>query len=243
MKNFVKTIAVAVLMLCAAAASAQNYGRYEVRRDRVYFNGVELRQAEARWFNDLGYGYAKDRNHVYLNGQILPYVDPSSFKVDRRYAPASGSLTGGNLGFGSDYVNGWYDKGYVVAGIYVLFNGRVIDGAAVSSFKDLGSGYAKDAHHVYFCGERMQGTMVQNFKVIKDGYARNNYDVYYLGKKIHGASASSFRLIADGYARDAHSVYYCGEKLHQANVNSFRVLRGGYANDAFHAYYLGKIVK
>ena len=54
MKNLVKTIAVAVLMLCAAAASAQNYGRYEVRKDRVYFNGVELRQAEARWFNEIG---------------------------------------------------------------------------------------------------------------------------------------------------------------------------------------------
>lgn len=243
MKRIKKTFAVVVLLLSSALAFAQNYGHYEVRRDRVYFNGVELRTADARWFNDLGYGYAKDRNHVYLNGQILPYVDPSSFKIDRRYGPSSGSITGGNLGFGNDYVNGWYEEGYIVAGIHVLFNGRVIADARVSSFKDLGYGYAKDAYNVYFCGVKMQGTSVNNFKVIKEGYAKNSYDVYYLGKKIHGAVPSSFRLLEDGYSRDSHSVFYCGEKIHQANVNSFRVLRGGYANDAYHAYYMGQIVK
>jgi len=239
MKNLVKTIAVAVLMLCAAAAFAQSYGRYEVRRDRVYFNGVEVRTADVRWFSDLGYGYAKDRNHVYLNGQILPYVDPSSFKVDRRYGPASNVFPDKNDG----YVQGWYNDGYIIAGNTVLYNGYVVTGARASSFKDLGWGYAKDAYTIYYCGRSVSGVSVNNFKVLKDGYARSTYDVVYMGEKIHGAVASSFKLIADGYAKDAFSVFYCGEKIHEANVNSFKVLRGGYASDIFHAYYQGKIIR
>lgn len=239
MKNLFRTIAVAVLLLGAAAASAQSYGRYEVRKDRVYFNGIEVRTADARWFSDLGYGYAKDRSHVYLNGQILPYVDPSSFRIDRRYGPDSSVFPGTDDG----YLQGWYNEGYIVAGNAVLYNGFVVTGARASSFRDLGWGYAKDAFTVYYCGQPVSGVSVSSFKVLKDGYAKSSYEVVYLGNRIHGAVASSFRLISDGYAKDAFSVFYCGEKMHQANVNTFKVLRGGYASDAFHAYYMGKTVK
>ena len=55
--------------------------RYEVDRDRVYFGDEMVMHADTRSFIDLGFGYAKDRYHVYMNGRILEYVDPSSFRL------------------------------------------------------------------------------------------------------------------------------------------------------------------
>ena len=55
--------------------------RYEVDRDRVYFGDEMVMHADTRSFIDLGFGYAKDRYHVYMNGRILEYIDPSSFRL------------------------------------------------------------------------------------------------------------------------------------------------------------------
>ena len=240
MKNIFRIIAVAVLLSGAVTAFAQGYGRYEVRWGKVYYGNVELREADARTIQDLGYGYAKDCCNVYWKGQILPYVDPTYFRLNDRYAdrPPLKHEPGGRPGYGH------YDNyGYIVTGNAVLFNGRLVLGARASSFKDMGWGYAADSYNVYYCGEVIQGASVRNFKVVKDGYAKNSYDVYYLGQKIHGAVPSSFKLLSDGYAKDSFSVFYCGEKIHQANVHTFKVLRGGYAQDIFHSYYLGKVLK
>ena len=241
MKNIKRMIAVAVLMLGAVAAFAQSYGHYEVRWGKVYYGNMELRDADSRTIQDLGYGYAKDRNYVYWNGQVLPYVDPTYFRLNDRYAdrPPVHHVPGGKPGKPGH--NDRYDNyGYVVTGNAVLFNGRLVTGARASSFKDLGWGYAKDSFDVYYCGEKISGASTSSFKVLKDGYARDSFDAYYLGKKIKGASAGSFKALEDGYAKDSFSIYYLGVKVEGAWVSSFKVLGNGYAQDAFNTYYLGR---
>ena len=66
---------------------AQPRFSYEIFDGRVFFDNREIVYADYYTFVDLGYGYAKDRNHVFMNGRILPYVDPYSFNVSPRYAP------------------------------------------------------------------------------------------------------------------------------------------------------------
>lgn len=244
MKNISRFIAVAVLMLSAVAAFAQGYGRYEVRWGKVYYGNVELRDADPRTIQDLGYGYAKDGGHVYWNGQVLPYVDPVYFRLNDRYADRPPVSNKPGVKPGKPSYNDRYDNyGYVITGNAVLFNGRVVSGARASSFKDLGWGYGKDSFDVYYCGEKISGASSSSFKVLKDGYAKNSFDVYYLGKEIKHASPDSFKLLNDGYAKDSFSVYYLGVKVEGAWVSTFKVLGNGYAQDAVNTYYLGRKVK
>lgn len=95
----------------------------------------------------------------------------------------------------------------------VYYDGVKMPGASVSSFQDLGRGYAKDAFNVYFRGRKMSKASVSSFKLLKDGYAIDAFNVYYWGREIENASSNSFQVLSDGYARDTFNTYYRGKKL------------------------------
>ena len=151
---------------------AQHSGSYTVDRlDReVYYENVFVRGADASTFVDLGYGYGKDRNHVYRFGEVLEYVDPSSFRVSSEFASdeAYGHM---RPGYGGDCCHdgyGQYDNGgYYKTNFDVFFRGREISDAHVSSFEVLGDGYAKDStgtprtHFMYTGVEKYSTTPVR----------------------------------------------------------------------------------
>lgn len=186
------------IMLCALMALtftaspsllAQHSGSYTVDRlDReVYYENVFVRGADASTFVDLGYGYGKDRNHVYRFGEVLEYVDPSSFRVSSEFASdeAYGHM---RPGYGGDCCHdgyGQYDNGgYYKTSFEVYFRGREISDAHVSSFEVLGDGYAKDSFHVYWRGEILDDASPSSFKVTRDGYAEDAFNTYFHGRKV-----------------------------------------------------------
>lgn len=186
------------IMLCALMALtftaspsllAQHSGSYTVDRlDReVYYENVFVRGADASTFVDLGYGYGKDRNHVYRFGEVLEYVDPSSFRVSSEFASdeAYGHM---RPGYGGDCCHdgyGQYDNGgYYKTSFEVYFRGREISDAHVSSFEILGDGYAKDSFHVYWRGEILDDASPSSFKVTRDGYAEDAFNTYFHGRKV-----------------------------------------------------------
>ena len=68
MKNRVRIITVLALIFVASySLRAQRYGSYSIDRleSEVYYEGMYVRGADASTFEDLGYGYGKDRRHVY----------------------------------------------------------------------------------------------------------------------------------------------------------------------------------
>lgn len=212
MRNIYRMIAVAVLMLSAVAAFAQSYGRYEVRHGRVYYENRELREADTRTIQDLGHGYAKDSRNVYWKGEVLPYVDPASFRLNIHHGqrPPGPERPGQRPG----YPGGRHeDSGYVVMGNSVIFNGKRVKGARASSFQDLGWGYAKDTFDVYYLGEELDDASPSSFEVLKDGYAKDSFSVFYCGEEIDGAWSSTFKVLEHGYAEDAIDTYYLGREL------------------------------
>ena len=89
MKNRIRIITVLALIFVASySLRAQRYGSYSIDRleREVYYEGMCVRGADASTFEDLGYGYGKDRRHVYRYGEVLAYVDPPSFRVSREFA-------------------------------------------------------------------------------------------------------------------------------------------------------------
>ena len=178
--------------------------RYEVDRDRVYFGGEMVIHADIRSFVDLGFGYAKDRHHVYMNGRILEYVDPSSFRLkESRHRH-------GHANTDRDIQEPY--KGYHKTSFSVYYGDKKID-AVSSQFVELDYGYAKDSFSVFFLGEKIKGATCSSFEVLGGGYAKDAFCVYYYGEKVEGAFASTFRYTSNGYAEDSLNTYYRGKKL------------------------------
>lgn len=176
---------------------------YEIERDRVFFGEEVLTQADARSFVDLGFGYAKDRWNVYLNGQLLEFVDPSTFRLKRGAALRH---------HGHEEVDAGTHSGYYKTQFNVYYGNKKID-ANATTFVELGGGYAKDAFNVYYFGEKIKGSMSANFVILDGGYAKDSFNAYYRGKKVEGAFASTFKSTGDGYAEDSFNVYFKGKKL------------------------------
>ncbi len=190
MRHIIRICALfALTFIASPSLLAQHSGSYTVDRlDReVYYENVFVRGADASTFVDLGYGYGKDRNHVYRFGEVLEYVDPSSFRVSSEFASdeAYGHM---RPGYGGDCCHdgyGQYDNGgYYKTNFDVFFRGREISDAHVSSFEILGDGYAKDSFHVYWRGEILDDASPSSFKVTRDGYAEDAFNTYFHGRKV-----------------------------------------------------------
>jgi hypothetical protein len=214
-------------------ASGRERGYYEIRRGVVMYNGTVVREADPVSFMELGYGYAKDRSHVFMNGQVLPYVDPDGFRVDKRFEsdgwqpedrnpwhdsqhPGSCPQRPGNRpgpGTRPPLVHKPEGRSYVVTRFEVLWDGKALPGVSASTFKDLGWGYGKDAFDVWWCGRKMPDATVYSFSVLGDGYAIDAFSVWYCGQEIKDAVSGSFRVLGDGYAEDGFNTYYYGKKV------------------------------
>ena len=148
--------------------------RYEIDRGRVYFGEVYVVQADIHSFKDLGFGYAKDRNNVYMNGIVLENVDPSSFRLKERSVRRH---------HGRENEEPEVHRGYYKTKWNVYYGDKKLD-AIASSFVELGGGYAKDSFNVYYYGEKVKGAWASSFKYTGNGYAEDSFDAYYRGKKL-----------------------------------------------------------
>lgn len=259
MKNSVRKAAMVATMLLSLTTMthAQRYqSMYAVRGNKAMYDGREMHQADVHTFQILGYGYAKDRYNVYLDGQVLRFVDPQTFRLHGSpsqpgYEP-NGDVQPGRghdhdvpgRGHGDSYYDPHYAQqpSYMVNRNDVYFDGQLVKGASGSSFKDLGQGYGKDAFRAYYYGERIDEASGSSFKTDGQGYAHDAFRAYYRGALIAGARGGSFKVLTDGYSRDAFDVYYLGQKVQGARSSSFKVDGQGYAHDAFDTYYYGRKV-
>lgn len=231
MKTMIVKVMMAAMMLTVTAtvdAQRNESGSYRIMGNVALYDGKEIREADARTFVVLGHGYAKDRENVYLNGKMLPWVDPQSFSLKRGNGNHGHDTFRPNHGGGQNRPdNGWnggnkrpncnkgnkHFKKYIISNSEVFYAGKRLLGASSSSFKDLGYGYGKDAFDVYFLGKKISGASASSFRLLKDGYCKDAFDVYYFGEKVKGASASSFKVDQDGYAHDAFSTFYFGKEI------------------------------
>ena len=204
---------VSLLFLASLALFAQPSYRIDRYCGKVYFGRELVYGADARTFRDLGYGYGKDYNNVYRFGEVLEFVDPSSFRVSRRFAarpehghpgcpsvPGAGHGHPSHPGYGPGHpsVPGagnrpgypWDgdcckdDRGYLVTRFEVYYNGEKVKDASVSTFKILGYGYAKDAFNVYWRGRVIEDASSSTFRVLEDGYAKDAFETYYMGREL-----------------------------------------------------------
>lgn len=209
MRHCIRLCVLSVLTISVSfSLHAQRYGSYKVDFDGdVYYENVFVIGADASTFVDLGYGYGKDRCHVYRFGEVLEYVDPSSFEVSSEFA-ADHSYVHLHPEYDGNCCGGYYKTNFEV-----FFRGREISDAHVSSFEVLGDGYAKDSFNVYWNGRVMDDAHAMSFEFLGWGYAKDPFRVFWRGEIVDGARPSSFKVSRDGYAEDAFNTYFHGRKV------------------------------
>ena len=195
---FLRLSLLLLLVLVTQAVSAQGWrtpnqgvrSDYRIERNHVYYRQQQLPEADARTFVDLGYGYAKDNRYVYMEGRVLPYVDPSTFRLKGqdgrydRYDPYHGGGYNNGTRYGSQRDTDQHLAGRYRVTTNDVFYDNMKTEANPRSFQELGGGYAKDAFDVYYCGRKIRDAFASRFVYLGDGYAEDAFNTYYRGRKV-----------------------------------------------------------
>ena len=81
MRKYKIAVAVMAIILASSIGFAQERLAYQIRNGKVYYENTELRGSDPYSFSELGYGYAKDGFHVYINGENMQYEKTAKFTV------------------------------------------------------------------------------------------------------------------------------------------------------------------
>lgn len=194
-----KTIIAFIALACATTSLAQTQDGYFKGRNFVSYNDSLMAGSDVATFQILGHGYAKDSKHVYLNGHILDYADPSTFKLTDN-APVPVATTQPkeaettntekkddekpsllDIVLGTDET----ESRYAVDGDKVTYDGTTIKKADAKTFKYVGGEYAADKHHAYYKGKILGNAWgIGQFKYRGNGYASDGIHWYCNGKEV-----------------------------------------------------------
>jgi hypothetical protein len=200
------------------------------------YSNIEDRCFDVNYSN--AFEYAKDKNSIYRNGEILNIKDADlkTFQVlNRKYSK---------------------DKNFV------YFKGKKLEKIDSLSFEIIdNTGYervptlAKDKNFVYFNNIKLEDLNSNNTKVLKKvGYYENiwfiadNKNVYINDKKIENADRDSF-FVYEGdenqfttYSFDKNSVFYAENKISNSDPKTFEFIDANYQKDKNNYYEKGKII-
>ncbi len=158
---------------------------------------------------------AIDKSNVYMNGKILPDIDPNTlYQVmpDTSYYKDKNSI----YQFTTNFLSGSISH----------FEGKV-NRIALSEMK-FNNVYAFDTNHVYYDGKLIQEADPDSFVIlwhtVREGcrlgtYAKDNKNVYYEDKLVIGADPNTFEPLLNDYGRDKQGVYKDGKIDHTLPKN------------------------
>lgn len=195
----------------------------------VFYCGKPIEGSDPASFHAVGEGkqndslyFGADKNNVYLDGKIIPEIDPLTFQ---------------HIG-----------KHFFKDSKHVYADATIIKGCSPESVRVLNNYYIADSSDAYFIDEAtalpLKSENVRNIQV-NDFIATDMKYVYYRGIKIDdadGATANIFDKNNDGYIVDKTNVFYCNEKL-SANRQDFHSLGFGYACDGHNVFFRSSLVR
>lgn len=160
--------------------------------------------------------YAKDKNHVYLRGEVIPAADPASFEhLVGRYARDSHRVfLDTKVVSGADSATFHKLRGQEILGrdkndfYYGDSPFHVID---LASFKVINDGWAKDSSAYYAYGYfhyiRRVNCDYASMNILNGSWAKDRNRAYYQGLPIEGVDLPSFHACDDLVAKDKNRTY------------------------------------
>ncbi len=200
---------------------------YSAVEDKVYYSAELLSNVDAATFELLDkdlYGgqtcfikFAKDKNHVYLEGKIIEDAHSESFK---RVLDIDKSFTR----FFSDKNHAYTTEGYKIPSS---------DGPTFSS---IGGVYFKDKNTVYYRETPIKGIRPEGSEVADGDYMITSESVYKYGELIPGVNIKHYRKLNYRFFVDDKNAFYEGKKItSNANLSELKNIKTEFHTDSFYA--------
>lgn len=212
---------------------------YAKDSQHVFFNnsaeGVVINGADPKTFTTIsGFDnwYAKDVNHVYFKGTIIPELESSTLSVvsqnylkDAKIVYFQNGLDKNNVIKDADPATFLpiqiYDNLWSKDAKHVYFNGDLIPLADPGTFTALNGRYGKDKNRGFFMDKIFPNvnitTFTANFQDV--WYAKDNNHVYNYGAVIAEADPQTFNVVFPDQNCGDNCVYRAYDKNHKYDYN------------------------
>lgn len=264
MKILLWFIAIGVVLFATFFFLTRRLTGYKIVAGKVVYQKIrsatwkkvqhEVESADPETLKVFGFSgvYAKDKNHVFLEGTPIPEADPGSFKIledlykyakDKNYLFCSTRKIG-EISDGYEYLGGGFAKN----DRHVFNRGIIMAGAHAKTFElmDEKGFFAKDHQSVFCNGQKLTSAHAASFKKVKFCYYVDQHFVYYLSSKLEHSNSTDFEYFGDRYSKSGKRVYYREKVIPGADAKTFKVLssrKGKYlAEDKNYKYWGGKKV-
>lgn len=227
---------------------------YYIRWTKVYYKGgfpssaFELEGADVFTFEilDEQQQYARDKNHVYFNGTIIPEADSATFEfLGTYYSRDKNNVYISGVILSTDSPNfEFLPSNLMRDSQHIYWSDRIISDAPshFTVIDDTGSTiYWKDSNYIFFNGSPIESANMDTFEIIDDIYSHDDVNVFYRTDAISQAEIASFEIIESPYSRDAQKVFFMENIIPDADPQTFRILNIKFqcSADSQTAFYQG----
>ncbi|UIR56773.1 DKNYY domain-containing protein [Sphingobacterium sp. SRCM116780] len=194
-----------IIILLFVTFSLMSCNDYTIKDNKVYFtswnegsgkNKKLIEGADFSTFEELKYGFGKDKSNVFIGGNMIVGADPQTFEI----------------------INEIFSKDKN----YAYYSGEIIKNAVGKNFKPIDEYFSTDGKDVFLKTEALHVCSVKNFKfVFNDEESYTNRWItdgcnYYFGtEKIPSNDYKSIKIYRHllGLAKDKNWVYLGNRKL------------------------------
>lgn len=145
-----------------------------------------LKSGSAQGLKVIGAGYARDAAFAYYCGRpITSCTLPMTLKLVEQ--------------------TGEHSIPAATTDTQCFYEGALIKGADVTTWKMGANGFSRDARNVFYNAKKLTGARPDDWKFIKPPYSTSDDKIYFMSFVLKDVDKESFEILADGTARDKHS--------------------------------------
>jgi hypothetical protein len=185
--------------------------KYTINGDKVYYehwnegsgnNKDFIDSADAQTFvslkSDDDFYFAKDKNHVYINGSIIKNIDPNSFSYLGNYII-------------KDKNSAYFLGGYMDIGIENNIQNCAISGVDPNKINLMKFPWAKAGNILINGSQTIAIDDINDFIPIDEDWGKTKSKIIYNNEIIYGADLGTFKVINSYSGRDKNHVYEYGK--------------------------------
>ncbi len=238
---------------------------YKKDDNYVYFGTDIVVGADPKTFEIINEEFAKDKTHVYYEGDMLEDSNSPTFVPgpipkdkysvylllickDNQWDQCYQKVAGADPATFEPVKYGFYkDKSHI------FYNTKLVPEADVNTFAIYDGGkydytYGYDKNYIFVIGYDRVGVIKEkcsDLNRIGGYYLKCDDKVYYEDKLLVGADVNTMRPVGvtSNYAKDSKTVYFDGEVVVGADASTFEIGDGINAKDKNYTYRFGKRVE
>ena len=213
-------------------------------KDSVYYKEYNILGVDVNSFEILEKDTGKDRNYMYLYGQIIRYENngkPVDMKKVTFYKSPDDRI----------YYFKYKNDIYAMQGIYA----EKVDNVDKNTFEDIGGGFGRDKNWVYSGKNKLGNVDRDSFKYIGGRYIKDKNKIYsarwivlneddlYDIKILENVDKNTFENIGESYSKDKNNVYFNDEKIEGIDPKTFKLIDNFFVKDKNNICYNGENLK